>query len=128
MINRSVPSVIVPLDNEGWISILGLKEDEREYLVFPIPKEHLTILFRNDFFESINSALNCWIDAHEEEEFNDPVQINQLIQYLEGDSFSSFIRERGTELEKKRAVYYRDKICLMAKKALRLQTPILFYF
>lgn len=128
MINRSVPSVIVPLDSEGWLSILGLKEDERDYLVFPIPEEHLNILVRNDFFETINSALHCWIDACEEAAFYDPVQINQLIQYLEGDNFSSFIRKRGTELEQKRAVYYRDKICLMAKKALRLQTPILFHF
>lgn len=128
MINRTVPSVIVPLDSEGWSYILALAEDERDYLVFPIPEEHLNILVRNDFFETINSALHCWIDAYEEEAFNDPIQINQLIQYLEGKSFSSFICERGTELEKEWAVYYRDKICLMAKKALRLRTPILFHF
>ena len=128
MINRNVPSVIVPVDPEGWGAIYDLREDDFDYLVFPINEEHITMLFGKNFFDLINEKLDVWIDAYEEAVIADPLKINRLIAYLSSTEFRDRIHAIGEINDNSIADYYADKIILMAKKALRLQTPILFHF
>jgi len=128
MINRNVPSVIVPVDSEGWGAIYDLCEDERDYLVFSINESHIAVLYSKRFFDLINEKLDVWIDECEEAVINDPVKIKMLIDYLSSVEFRDCIHASGEEYENDTADYYADKITLMAKKALRLKTPILFHF
>lgn len=128
MINRNVPSVIVPVDPEGWGAIYDLREDDFDYLVFPIKEEHIAMLYRKYFFDLINEQLDVWIDECEEAAIPDPLKIKRLIDYLSSTEFRDRIHASGAINDNDIADYYADKIILMAKKALRLQTPILFHF
>lgn len=127
MLNRNVPSVIVPLNSKGWGAIYDLREDDCDYLVFPINEKHIAVLYRKKFFDLINERLAIWIDECEETVIDDPLKIEELIDYLSSVAFRDCIHTNGEQVDNDRADYYADKIILMAQKALRLKSPILFH-
>jgi hypothetical protein len=50
MLNRRVPTIIVPMNLNSLNALYEQREDEGEYFMFSIGREDLTILFEAGFF------------------------------------------------------------------------------
>lgn len=116
MINRRLPLVIVPLDSSSLDALYEQRDDQGNYFVLPMSREDLGILFREGFFDNINSKFGLLIDEYEEVGLTNFRIIRQLLAYLQETNFQDPICR-----------FYANKLSILLSKALQQKTSVLFY-
>jgi hypothetical protein len=116
MLNRRVPTILVPTNLNSLNALYEQREDEGEYFMFSLGREDLTILFEAGFFDSINKNTGMLIDEYEEVELSDKHLIQQLIKHLENTIFKNQLGR-----------FYAYKLVILLRKAIKYDVPVFFY-
>ena len=116
MLNRRIPSVVVPLNTHSTGYLWKGKDDQGEYLVLPIERtSDLVILLEEGFFAGINALLGTAIEEYEEEEVRGEVAIEALVKWLSTTHFNQPVCR-----------FYAEKLKVLAAKALKIRQSIYF--
>jgi hypothetical protein len=124
MLNRRIPTIIVPMDVDSLNALYEQREDEGEYLTLAISREDLELLFRIGFFDDINETIGTLIDEYEEVELSDKHLIQRLIKWLASYTWL----ENHTWLENQLCRFYSYKLVILLRKAIKYNVPVFFYF
>jgi hypothetical protein len=118
MLNRNVPSVVVPRDPESMELLYRSEAWEADLIMVPIDREQLRQIFSSGLIKKINDAFGIMIDEYEEDDIVGGDQIKIFKQIL-----SDFRNETSdlTFID-----FFLVKFEMLADKALELNTGIFF--
>lgn len=119
LINRRVPNIVVPKDENSWTLLYEGQEMNGEYIVLPIPREDINRIFGIQFFDFLNAEFNVLIDEFEEDEISGQERLKKL---------NGIIRNYKLKVVDPVLKFYFDKLLYMVNKAVEFDTVIMFYF
>ena len=118
-INKRVPNIIVPKDENSKIMLYENRDQDGDYIIFPICRDDLMELFKSGLFDKINSKVGSLIDFREEEDISDMSKIENCRLVLVG-----LILLESDPLLK----YNINIIYNLFEEAIKFKTGIFFFF
>jgi hypothetical protein len=120
IINRRVPNVIVPLDDESADLLYRGQELAGRYIALPIGRSDLQLLLsRSGLIEQINNQLGTLIDEYEEGDVSGGEKLEVLQQVV--------LDYRMTASDPV-VNFYCDSVLLLVGKAIEYKTGVHFFF
>lgn len=120
IINRRVPNVIVPLEDESTDLLYRDEEQEGHYIVLPIVRSDLQLLLnRSGLIEQINNQLGTLIDEHEEADVSEAENLVVLQRVV-----SDFQITTSNPVVN----FYCDRLLILVTKAIEYNTGVHFFF
>jgi len=119
MLNRRLPNIIVPKDDDSLMALYENNDVEGDYIIFPIGRDDLDAIFKSGFFNKINEQVGVIIAPNEEADITEPPEIGNLL---------SILTEFKTNQEDPLLKYYFDCFDTLFNKAVELSTGVFFYF
>ena len=119
LINRRIPNVIVPIDENSWTIFYNGNEINGRYIALPIQREDLKKIFETGFFNYLNTQFGILIDEYEEDEISGQVKLEEL---------RKIIIQYNMQIINPILKFYFDKLLYLVDKAIKFNTVIMFYF